>query len=207
MPIVTSIKPQKGKKKVNVYLDGNYSFSLDLETLIRTKLKVETNLEDDDVKKLVKETQFKQAYEKILSFGSLRPRSEKEFRDWLRKHKIHKSLHEEILKKLENIDFLNDRKFAIWWVDQRQSFRPKSVRELIQELRLKGIDKDIIDEVLNEADIDEETAIKKLLGKNMYKWKGLSEFETRKKKSEFLLRKGYRWDSIIKVLKNNSVDE
>lgn len=204
MPVITSIKPQKNKKRVNVYLDRKFGFGLDLENFIELGLKVGQELPEGKVEDIVKKAKFQEIYDKILKFGSLRPRSEKEYRDWLKKHKVHESLHDELFNRLKRLDFLNDRKFATWWVDQRMQFKFKSKRELIRELRLKGISKDIIEGVLSEEQIDEVALANRLLEKKKYMWEKLDDFSAHKKMAEYLLRKGFSWDVIRKVIKGNS---
>ena len=139
MPTITSIKPQGNGKRVNIYLDNEFGFGLDLENYVKLGLKVREELTEEEVEKIRKEGEFQKTYDKILRFGALRPRSEKEYMDWLRKYKVPQSLHKELFNRLKRLDFLNDRKFATWWIEQRLNFRPKSKRVLIQELRIKGI--------------------------------------------------------------------
>lgn len=201
MPKITSVKPQKNQKRVNIYLDGKFGFGVDLESFLKLGLKVGQELEEDEVEKIVKEAEFQKTYDKILKFAALRPRSEKEFRDWLKKHNVPESLYNELFNRLKKLDFLNDKKFAAWWVEQRQTFRPKSEAVLKQELRLKGIDKKIIDEVLEESNIDEIATARGLLEKKKYLWERLPEFEARKKKASFLQRMGFEWDVIREVLR------
>lgn len=201
MAVVTSIKPQKNKRRVNIYLDGKFTFGLDLENFVKQKLKVGSELSEEKVENIVKEAEFTKVYEKILRFASLRPRSKKEFDSWLRKYKVHISLHNDLFNKLKKLEFINDGKFATWWIEQRIQFKLKSKRELIQELRIKGISKNIIDDVFSKLEIDEETSARKLLEKNKYRWGKLSDFEARKKTSAYLARKGFSWDVIRKVLK------
>jgi len=190
MPIITSIKPQKTGKRVSVYLDGEFGFGIDLGSLVRFKLRVEKELTEAEVKEIVKEAEFQKVYVKVLRFASLRPRSEKEFRQWLRKHRVHKSLHRELFRKLKRLDFLNDRKFSFWWVEQRMDFRPKSKRALCYELRNKGIEKDIIDEVISELKIDEVQVALALVKKKKSRWEKMGGFEARKRMSDFLAGEG-----------------
>ncbi|OGM21433.1 hypothetical protein A2714_02735 [Candidatus Woesebacteria bacterium RIFCSPHIGHO2_01_FULL_38_9] len=200
MPQITAIKPQKNQKRVNIYLDDKFGFGLDLENFLKLGLKVEQELSDAEVAEIIKKAEFQKTYDKILRFASLRPRSEKEYKNWLRKHKIHSSLHQEVFNRLKRLDFLNDKRFAVWWVDQRKTFKPKGVRALNFELRQKGIDRKVIDEVLSESGVDEEVEVRKLISKYKYKWEKISGLEKRKKVSEFLLRRGFGWEIIRKVL-------
>jgi regulatory protein len=137
----------------------------------------------------------------------VRPRSEKEIRDYFRRKKVHESLHEKLFEKLKHFELIDDEKFAKWWVEQRQAFKPKPKRILIQELRIKGIDKGIIDEVLGEEVVDEEKMARELIAKRSYKWKNLPAREARQKISQYLAGKGFGWDVIEKVVKNAVGDE
>ena len=204
MPIITSIKPQKNKKRVNVYLDNKFGFGLDLETFVKLDLKVEQELTDEQVGKIVKEAEFQKVYDKLLRFSTLRPRSEKELKDWLKKHKVHLSIHENLYSRLKRLDLLNDNKFAQWWVEQRMEFSPRGKRALIAELRQKGINRDLIIQLVNESVSQgyEEKTARKLLQKKKYKWERLQKLEAKKKMSDFLARKGFGWEVI-----KNAIDD
>lgn len=203
--VVTSIKPQKNGKRVNIYLDEEFGFGLDLENFVKLGLRVGQKFSEEEVEKIVKKAEFQKTYDKILRFAALRLRSEKEFRDWLRKHDVQESLHYELFNRLKRLDFLNDKKFSEWWVEQRQAFRPKSKRILHQELRIKGVKKEIIEEVLSKVKIDEVWMAKRLLEKKGYKWEGLNKLESNRKRIEFLLRKGFSWEVVKKAL-GTSID-
>ncbi len=186
---------------MNIYLDGKFGFGLDLENFMKLGLKVEQELTEDEIEEILRKGEFQKIYDKILRFASLRPRSEKEFDSWLRKHKVHSSLHTKLFDKLKRLDFLDDAKFAVWWVGQRLQFKLKSKRELIYELKSKGIDKNIIDDTLAEVNIDEVKVAKKLIDKKKYRWEKLEGFEARKKMSTFLAGKGYGWDIVKQVIR------
>ncbi len=200
MAKITQIKPQKNNKRVNIYLDGKFAFGLDLENYMKLGLKVEQVLTDEEVKEIVKKAEFQKAYDKLLGFATLRPRSKFEIKMWFNRRKIHESLQDDLIKRLIKLELLDDNKFASWWVKQRNEFRPRSKRQLYSELRQKGIDKEIIDQVLREAKIDEEKIAADLLKKREYKWEKLDKFTKRKKMSEYLARKGFDWGVIKRVV-------
>ena len=200
MPIITAIKPQKSKRRVNIYLDGKFGFGLDLELFMNLGLKVEDEITEDEIVSIVKKANFQKTLDKLLRFVTIRPRSEKEIRLWLKKYKIHESLFKELFNRLKRLDLIDDEKFARWWVEQRMSFRPKSKRDLNNELRIKGLNKNIIEDVLSEIEIDEIKIAKKLLEKKKYKWEKLPKFEARKKMGDFLARKGFTWDKVKKAI-------
>jgi regulatory protein len=202
VPTITSIKQQKKKDRVNVYLDDEFGFGIDLDNFVLLGLKVNQELTDAEVEEIVKKAEFQKSLDKLLRFAMVRPRSEKEIRDYFRRKKVHESLHEKLFEKLKHFELIDDEKFAKWWMEQRQNFKPKPKRILIQELRIKGINKGIIDEVLGEEIVDEEKMAKELLEKKAYKWKGLPAREARQKISQYLAGKGFGWDIIGKVVKS-----
>ena len=124
-----------------------------------------------------------------MKFASLRPRSEKEIQSWFLKKKTPVSKQKEYLTRLSELEMLGDEKFALWWVEQRSAFRPRSRRHLTWELRQKGIDQKIIKEVLES--VDEVQTAQKLIAKK--------SFASRQKLEEYLARRGFDWEAIKKV--------
>ncbi len=168
---------------------------------MKLNLKVEQELSEKEVAEIVKKAEFQKTLDKLLRFTTLRPRSEKEINYWLKRKKVHESLQKDLFNKLKRLDLIDDKKFAEWWIGQRIQFKSKSKRELISELRIKGIDKNTIEDVLYEAGIDEVKNAKKLIEKNKYKWKRYDKRTARKKMGEYLARKGFAWEIIKKVVK------
>lgn len=200
MPTITSIKSQKNQKRVTIYLDGKFGFGIDLANFVKLGLKVGQKFSGDEIEELIKKAEFQKTYDKILRFATLRPRSEKEFIIWIKKHKIPKNLHTELFDRLRRLDFLNDEKFAIWWIEQRSNFRPKPKRVLERELRIKGIGKEITEKVLRESMVDEVSIALKVMEKKSYLWKQFVGYEKRLKISQYLARNGYSWDVIKKII-------
>lgn len=200
MPIITSIKQQKNKNRVNVYLDDKFGFGIDLDNFVILHLKLNQELTDEEVAEIVKKAEYQKTLDKLLRFAIIRPRSEKEIADYFKRKLVHESMHEKLLEKLKYLELLDDAKFAKWWVEQRLAFRPKSQRIMNYELRMKGIKPDIIQKILDEIPIDEEKMAKDLLAKKMYKWKNLEPREARQKMSQYLAGKGFSWDTIEKTV-------
>ena len=200
MPEITSIKPQKNGKRVNIYLDDKFGFGIDLENYVVLGLKKGKTYSQEEIESIIKKAQFQKTLDKLLRFATLRPRSEREIKNWLKKKKIHESLNDELFKRLEHLELMDDEKFTKWWIDQRLSFKPRGKRALKYELFQKGIKKEIIERILNESKIDENKIAKELLEKNAYKWEKYKGYKEKQKKSQFLVRKGISWDSIKKLI-------
>jgi len=200
MPTITAIKPQRNKKRVNIYLDNRFGFGLDLDNFVKLGLKVEEELSEEKIEEIVKKGEFQKTLDKLLKFATFRPRSEKEIKDWFKRKKVHESIYKGLFNRLKRLELVDDTKFAQWWVGQRSLFKPRGKRALEAELRMKGIKKELIENILSDLKVDEEKIAKELLLKKVYKWKNLPKREARQKMGQYLLRKGFGWEIIEKVL-------
>ena len=142
MPTITSVKPQKGKGRVNVYLDDKFGFGLDLENFVKLGLTVGRDLTDSEVDEIIQKNEFQKIYSRLINFATVRPRSEKEIENWFKRKKVEESLINKLHDRLERLELTGDEKFAKWWVEQRIAFKNKSMREITAELRLKGIERE-----------------------------------------------------------------
>lgn len=201
MSIITSITAQKNQKRVNIFLDGEYSFSLDLDNFGQLGLKVGKELNQEEIDEIIKKSEFQKAFDKTLNFAMRRPRSNKEIKDYFRRKEIDISIHQNIIDRLIRLELLDDQKFAKWWVEQRLQFKNKSKKDITFELRQKGLDSQIIKNVLDDCEIDELKIAKVLISKKEYKWQKYDEKTRKQKISQYLAGKGFNWDII-----NSAVD-
>ncbi len=198
MAIITKIKTQRNKKRVNIYLDGRFAFGLDINNFLKAGLEIGRKLSEDQVENLIFENEFQKLLDKTYRVLSLRPRSEKEIKDYLAKKGATPRVSQKIIKKLKKLDYLNDRNFSHWWIGQRATFRPRGKMALRLELRQKGIKKEVIDKALekvNELPLARKTAQKKLKA-----YQKLPPQELRNKLSAFLARRGFSWSTIKSVI-------
>lgn len=201
MATVTALKPQKNNKRVNVYLDDEFAFGIDLDNLVRFGIKIEKQFTKEEIDKIINEAEFQKTFGKILNFSTLRPRSEKEVFDWMKRKKVPESMHKKLFSRLNKLDLLDDTKFAQWWIGQRLEFKQKSKREIQFELRQKGVNDQVIKIALEQSSIDETKLAKKQFEKNKYKWVKFDEKTQKQKALAFLARKGFNWETIKSVIK------
>lgn len=142
--------------------------------------------------------------ESSIRFVSFRPRSEKEFRDFLVK-KVHgKTIEnnkciEKVLVRLCELEYLDDAKFIRWWVEQRSTFRPKGRRSLEQELLKKGIDKHLIEQNL-DTKTNEFDFARKAIEKKLKLWEKLPRLAFKQKVYGFLSRRGFTGDTTRRII-------
>lgn len=190
MKKITAITVQKNSpNRVNIYLDGEFAFGL--ARITAAWLKTGDELSDEKIAKLQDEDSRERAYQQAMLFLGYRARSEKEIRQNLKKHEYSAGVIEETLERLRKAGLANDNEFARAWVENRNTFRPRSKKALAIELRQKGLDDEAIQASLSTVDEDAlayETSLKRAA-----RLKGLEWSEFRKKLSEFLIRRGFSY--------------
>ncbi|MFH0864066.1 MAG: RecX family transcriptional regulator [Candidatus Gottesmanbacteria bacterium] len=206
MSLITDIKPQKnlrhGEPRFNIYLDGKFSFAVPAEVLAKAGLKIQQQLTQENIQKLIKENELDKYYNLALQFLSFRPRSEKELKDWFRKKEVGEDTQKVIWEKLKHLGYINDEEFIKWWVDQRQTFKPRGKRALEMELWQKGISKDLVSKYLSVtvSSLSELDLAKKAAEKKIKLWEKLPPLEFRQKITAFLARRGFSWEIIDKII-------
>lgn len=207
MSIITSIKPQKNKKRVNIYLDDEFGFGIDLDNFVILGLKLNQELSDKQIEEIVKKAEFQKTFDKLLKWATGRPHSEKEIRDYLKRRKVPEIIYKDLFSRLKYFDLVGDEKFAKWFVESRNEFRPKPERILRQELNFKGISREIIDKILGETKIDEGKIAKDLLEKRMPHWERIEKEKLKQKQLVYLVQKGFSFELAKRAVSAYNIRE
>lgn len=193
MKKITSISVQKkNPNRVNIYLDGEFAFGV--ARITAAWLKNGDELNDEKIARLLAEDSLEWAYQQALLFLSYRARSEKEIRQNLSKHEMPEEVIEETLERLRKAGLANDNEFAQTWVENRNTFRPRSRRALEMELRQKGLDDETVHAAI--SGVDENALAYDSAIKRVNRLKGQEWGEFRKKLSEYLARRGFPYSVI-----------
>ena len=150
---------------------------------------------DDDLQALLNYAYF---------FLKFRPRSKKEVFNYLLKKikKRHWSTDdvEKVVERLEEQNFINDKEFVKWFVEQRIIGKPKGKFVLKAELLRFGIPKELIDGYLEEHPLEEEDLAFRALKSKWNRLKNLSAKDRFGKSAAFLARRGFPFDIIRKII-------
>ena len=138
-----------------------------------------------------------------------RSRSCHEIRERLKRKRFSKRVVDRTIKELKELNYLNDREFSSTWVDIRLSAQPCGRRLVEQELRKKGIDEEIINEICEtsfsrdkEHELAYNLALKKLTKlESVESLDHLDEVSAKwKKLYSFLGRRGFPLELVHDVL-------
>ncbi len=142
------------------------------------------------------------AVDRALNFLSYRPRSREEVRRYLRRKETPPEIIETALARLDRLDFVNDRTFAGFWIESREHFSPRGARALKNELRMKGVERDVVDELVNDEQ-DEERALRAGRKKAMtlVNTTNIDYATFRNRLGSFLQRRGFGYQIVTKTVR------
>ena len=186
---ITDIKQAvRNENRVNIYVNGKYAFSLDVVQVVDLKIKVGMEISEEELVKYKKASEFGKLYQRALEWVLIRPRSEKEVYDYLYRKvyekKLDKSYINLIIERLKNKKYLDDTKFAEYYVENRFVKKGISRKRLKMELMKKGVAAEIIEQVLDGRNDEEE--ILKIIAKKRAKYDD-------EKLTQYLCRQGFSY--------------
>lgn len=212
MPKITAVEPQKKHPhRFNVYLDGEFAFGADEDLVVEYRLIPGKLLDTLDVEKLLFEAEVGKLMERMYRLFSIRQRSEKEVRDKLKiknyelrtkgKEQVSNLAIEQLINKLKAKGMIDDLEFAKAWMESRG--KKYGANRIKMELYKKGIDREIIEEVIGGQSIENSALVaRKLIDKKLERWKNLPPMELKKKAFDFLLRCGFDYEQVKSIVEN-----
>ncbi|MBU5257031.1 regulatory protein RecX [Tissierella praeacuta] len=199
---ITSIEPQRNKNRVNIYVDNIFSIGIDEELRYKYKLEIGMEVNDAFIKEVLEAEERNKVLNHALNLLSYRQRSENEIYTALKRKGFEDSHIEYAMNYCRENRYLDDKDFAQSFIKDKTNLNKLGPKRIRYELILKGISKDIIDELLivdyeEQYEIAMEIALKKLKS-----YKNDDYNSIYRKLSGFLQRKGYSYDIISKVVKD-----
>ena len=188
---ITALEYQKkNRDRVSIYLDGRFAFGV--PAIVAAHLKQGQFLSDTEIASIQEQGDVETAYHKALDYLSYRPRSRAEVTTYLEKRGLPQEQIDAVAERLERAGLLDDVSFARFWVENRERFRPKGLRALRYELRLKGISHEIIEQAL--ASVDVSASAYRSASKKARQVQHLDQWEFHRKLVEYLARRGFDYD-------------
>ncbi len=209
---ITNLSSQiRNPDRINISIDGKYRFSLDISQITELGVKVGREVSEEELTILETESLFGKLYSLALNYSFSRPHSVRELRDYLyrktlttkfrtKKGEVRErdgyspALTTRVLKKLQHKGYVDDEKFARWWVENRNQTKGTSLRKLSAELRAKGVNGEIINEVLVSSERNDGNELAKIIAKKRAK------YPDEQKLIGYLARQGFRYDDIQAAL-------
>lgn len=142
------------------------------------------------------------AREYFFRILSRRDHSRKELRDKAFKKGIMGDFIDEILDEFEEKEYIDDRKFALKYAADKFEFNDWGPYKIRTQLFKKGINKAVVEQCIESAFGEEaiKESIISLIQKKAQRYQREPEEKRRKKVFDFLMRKGYDSETILKYM-------
>ncbi len=211
MKITAISQAVRNPNRVNISIDGAYRFSLDIFQLSGLGIKVGTEFSEEELATVLEESQFGKLYTRTLEYCLMRPHSAREVRDYLyrkmrtTKYKtrsgevkeregVSQSVADRVFERLVEKGYIDDEKFARFWVESRHQVKGASRRKLQSELQTKGVASSVIERALGDSGRTDDEELVKVIAKKR------KRYPDEQKLIAYLARQGFRFDDIKRQL-------
>ena len=201
MPIITKIEAQKkNEDRVNIYLNEQFFMGIYKEIVFTLGLKKGMEIEEDNLRSILRDEMYIKAKNKALSILSKAPQSEKNIISKL-SNDFEPDVIEDVLEFLRKYNFVDDEDLAQRIANANLKLNKCGKNKIKQNLYNKGIDRTTIESVVSDIDSDVEFENAMYLAKKRYeRVKNEDRNKIYQKISQHLAYKGFNYDIIKRVL-------
>ena len=196
---LTAAEPRR-KRLTQLFIDGEKAVLVDTETFLRSGLRPGAEMTDEELHRLLQDSDAHRAKEKALYLLEHRSHSKKELTEKIARTAASREAAQAAADRMEELGLLNDEEYAQRLARElftRKRFGPMRVK---QELRQKGINPEVIDALLAEYDDDDATLenMRALLQKKYPAW--AEDERERRRAFAALQRLGYSYADIRRAM-------
>ena len=190
------------KKRAKVYLDDQFSFLLYKGEIKDLNIRPGEEISDEVYNEIIQVILPKRCRLRAMNLLQKRDYTTRQLREKLEEGLYPDDIVGDAIEYVSSYRYLDDERFARDYISYHMSVR--SQKRIIQDLCIKGIDKELVKKLIEEQYSEEtqdpeQDQIRKLLDKKHFS--GDMEAKEVQKVLAFLLRRGYSMDSIKKVMK------
>lgn len=205
MPRLTLLEPAGGQgESLRVHLDGEARCTLPLSTVRELGLEEGMELSPEEAERVLAEGRFREVMDRALDYLSYRSRSRAELERHLRGKGWDGPVVERVVERCRELDYLDDRAFAVSYARDRIRLKPRGKFRLLRELRKKGVSEADAEAGIDRAFREEGVSERELLERAAEKrWEGRRTDDPRKLRRRlwgYLRRRGFRSHDIREVV-------
>ncbi len=205
MKTITDIKPQvKNPTRCNIYLDNSFYCGLELETVMRHRLKIGASVSPESLNEIQAESETMRALDKALNFISRSQKTKKQVAEYLEGKGYLEKTIEAVLSKMSAYKFVNDQNYAKDYA--RSASKNKGKRLISLELKRKGVSIDDMSEALDDIDSETESDAATKLAEKYLRSKEKTR-ENAVKCYKYLLSKGFDYETAKEAANKIIKDE
>lgn len=198
---ITEIKKKEGKKEEFILvLSEGTEIRLLPETYFRSDLTEGSEWDIEYLKELEDNDLLARSKNEILGMLDYRMRTTSEVREKLLKMGYREEIAEKAIDEIKSYGYLDDEKYTNMYIKEKVRFSGKN--RILNDLRKKGLDRNITDEIFSTSFRDDEKESCMESARKKYRQlKGRSDntSDIRNRLFRFLISRGYEYDLIRDV--------
>lgn len=201
--VISDIQVQKkNANRFSLFVENQFLIGVSEATLSQLNLKKGVTITPSLFQKIIESEDRFSAREYLFRILSRRDHSRKELQDKAYKKGYSGNFIEEILDEFEQKEYINDSKFALSYASDKFEFNNWGPYKIRTQLFKKGISKQVTEEVIQNVFGDEaiKESMVELIQKKKKRYLREPEEKRRKKVFDFLMRKGYDSEYILKYM-------
>lgn len=201
MAIISKISTQKRRGRYNIFLDGQYAFSVSQKTVAEFVLLKGKELTSFEIEKIKQFDDNARASDLAARFLSYEPRTVYEVLQYLNKHEITSVAATAAVDELSKLGYLDDENYTQLFIQNNLKIGSDGPFALSRKLKQKGVNEEIIDNALMKISNTDWLTIGQRLVKTMRSKVGkISEYELKRKIKSKLLTHGFNSEIAQEVI-------
>lgn len=196
---LTAAEPRR-RGLVQLFLDGEAAVKLDAQVFLQSGLKPGDQVSDQELFELIQASDARRAQEKALYLLEYRNYSKRELTEKIARTAASREAAQAAAGRMEELGLIDDRRFGEDYAKELFSRKGYGARRVAQELRRKGLDQELVQELVEKYGGPEQSEknIRRVLEKKYPGWQ--EDEKVRRRAFAALQRLGYSYQEVREAM-------
>ena len=196
---LTAAEPRR-RGLVQLFLDGEAAVKLDAQVFLQSGLKPGDQVSDQELFELIQVSDARRAQEKALYLLEYRNYSKRELTEKIARTAASREAAQAAAGRMEELGLIDDRRFGEDYARELFSRKGYGARRAAQELRRKGLDQELVQELVEKYGSPEQSGenIRRVLEKKYPGWR--EDEKARRRAFAALQRLGYSYQEVREAM-------
>lgn len=196
---LTAAEPRR-RGLVQLFLDGEAAVKLDAQVFLQSGLKPGDQVSDQELFELIQASDARRAQEKALYLLEYRNYSKRELTEKIARTAASREAAQAAAGRMEELGLIDDRRFGEDYARELFSRKGYGARRAAQELRRKGLDQELVQELVEKYGSPEQSGenIRRVLEKKYPGWR--EDEKVRRRAFAALQRLGYSYQEVREAM-------
>ena len=196
---LTAAEPRR-RGFVLLFLDGEAAVKLDAQVFLQSGLKPGDQVSDQELFELIQASDARRAQEKALYLLEYRNYSKRELTEKIARTAASREAAQAAAGRMEELGLIDDRRFGEDYAKELFSRKGYGARRVAQELRRKGLDQELVQELVEKYGGPEQSVenIRRVLEKKYPGWR--EDEKVRRRAFAALQRLGYSYQEVREAM-------